>query len=138
MAYKHTHLPVGPYSPANPNAPLLLAAQTWYPPRLMALWRPDAADAELELVGLALDFCRTRLAEGSEAEWIAAREPAQETIVGRADPVPAGLVPPGEPEHRCRREIRGRGRRRQGWGHPPHRRATRPTSLQRLRLLQAR
>jgi poly-gamma-glutamate capsule biosynthesis protein CapA/YwtB (metallophosphatase superfamily) len=40
---------------------------------LMALWRPDVADAELELVGLALDFCRTRLAEGSEAGWIAAR-----------------------------------------------------------------
>jgi poly-gamma-glutamate synthesis protein (capsule biosynthesis protein) len=36
---------------------------------VMALWRPD----ELELVGLALDFCRTRLAEGPEADWIAAR-----------------------------------------------------------------
>jgi hypothetical protein len=39
VAYKHTHLPVGPYSPANLNAPLLLAAQMWYPPRLVALWR---------------------------------------------------------------------------------------------------
>jgi hypothetical protein len=36
---------------------------------VMALWRPG----ELELVGLALDFCHTRLAEGPEAEWIAAR-----------------------------------------------------------------
>ncbi|MGH2990906.1 MAG: CapA family protein [Solirubrobacterales bacterium] len=40
---------------------------------LMALWRPGDAGAELELVGLGLDFCRTRLAEGEEAEWIAAR-----------------------------------------------------------------
>ncbi|MGH2963349.1 MAG: CapA family protein, partial [Solirubrobacterales bacterium] len=40
---------------------------------LMALWRPGGAGAELELVGLGLDFCRTRLAEGEEAEWIAAR-----------------------------------------------------------------
>jgi poly-gamma-glutamate capsule biosynthesis protein CapA/YwtB (metallophosphatase superfamily) len=40
---------------------------------VMALWRPRDADRELELVGLALDFCHTRLAEGAEAEWIAAR-----------------------------------------------------------------
>jgi poly-gamma-glutamate capsule biosynthesis protein CapA/YwtB (metallophosphatase superfamily) len=40
---------------------------------VMALWRPGDADRELELVGLALDFCHTRLAEGAEAEWIAAR-----------------------------------------------------------------
>ena len=39
---------------------------------VMALWRPGA-ELELELVGLALDFCHTRLAEGAEAEWIAAR-----------------------------------------------------------------
>jgi hypothetical protein len=38
---------------------------------VMALWRPD--DAAVELVGLALDFCHTRLAEGEEAEWIASR-----------------------------------------------------------------
>jgi poly-gamma-glutamate capsule biosynthesis protein CapA/YwtB (metallophosphatase superfamily) len=40
---------------------------------VMALWRPGDPHAELELVGLTLDFCRTRLAEGSDAEWIAAR-----------------------------------------------------------------
>jgi poly-gamma-glutamate capsule biosynthesis protein CapA/YwtB (metallophosphatase superfamily) len=40
---------------------------------VMALWRPGDAERELELVGLALDFCHTRLAEGAEADWIAAR-----------------------------------------------------------------
>jgi poly-gamma-glutamate capsule biosynthesis protein CapA/YwtB (metallophosphatase superfamily) len=40
---------------------------------VMALWRPRDVDRELELIGLALDFCHTRLAEGAEAEWIAAR-----------------------------------------------------------------
>ena len=40
---------------------------------LMALWRPGAGEAELELVGLALDFCHTRLARGTEADWIPAR-----------------------------------------------------------------
>jgi poly-gamma-glutamate capsule biosynthesis protein CapA/YwtB (metallophosphatase superfamily) len=38
-----------------------------------AVWRPGAGDAELELLGLRLDFCRTRLAAGPDAEWIAAR-----------------------------------------------------------------
>ena len=38
---------------------------------VMALWRPG--EAELELVGLALDYCRTRLADREDAEWIAAR-----------------------------------------------------------------
>ena len=38
---------------------------------MMALWRPGVA--ELELVGLALDYCHTRLADGEDAEWIAAR-----------------------------------------------------------------
>jgi poly-gamma-glutamate capsule biosynthesis protein CapA/YwtB (metallophosphatase superfamily) len=40
---------------------------------VMALWRPRDPDRELELVGLALDFCHTRLAEGADADWIAAR-----------------------------------------------------------------
>ena len=40
---------------------------------LIALWRPGNPEAELELVGLALDFCHTRLAVGEEAEWIARR-----------------------------------------------------------------
>lgn len=38
---------------------------------LLAIWRPG--DPELELVGLALDHCRTRLAAGDEAEWISRR-----------------------------------------------------------------
>jgi poly-gamma-glutamate capsule biosynthesis protein CapA/YwtB (metallophosphatase superfamily) len=40
---------------------------------LLAIWRPGAGDDELELVGLKLDFCRTVLASGSDADWIAAR-----------------------------------------------------------------
>jgi poly-gamma-glutamate capsule biosynthesis protein CapA/YwtB (metallophosphatase superfamily) len=40
---------------------------------LMALWRPGGGDDELELVGLFLDFCRTELANGEDAEWIARR-----------------------------------------------------------------
>jgi poly-gamma-glutamate capsule biosynthesis protein CapA/YwtB (metallophosphatase superfamily) len=39
---------------------------------IVALWRPRS-DVELELVGLELDFCETRLAYGSAADWIAAR-----------------------------------------------------------------
>ncbi len=39
---------------------------------LLALWRPGASP-ELELVGLALDFCHTREAEGAEAGWIESR-----------------------------------------------------------------
>jgi poly-gamma-glutamate capsule biosynthesis protein CapA/YwtB (metallophosphatase superfamily) len=37
---------------------------------VLALWRPAG---ELELVGLHLDFCRTELAAGEDADWIAAR-----------------------------------------------------------------
>ena len=37
---------------------------------LLALWRPAG---DLELVGLYLDFCRTELAVGEDAEWIAER-----------------------------------------------------------------
>lgn len=40
---------------------------------ILALWRPGAGKAELELVGLRLDFCHTRLAEGADADWISAR-----------------------------------------------------------------
>lgn len=39
---------------------------------VLALWRPGA-DPDLELVGLRLDHCRTGLAEGEDADWIAAR-----------------------------------------------------------------
>jgi poly-gamma-glutamate capsule biosynthesis protein CapA/YwtB (metallophosphatase superfamily) len=40
---------------------------------LLALWRPGDGELELELVGLALDFCHTRLADGKDADWIAGR-----------------------------------------------------------------
>jgi hypothetical protein len=40
---------------------------------LLAIWTPDAGDEELELVGLRLDFCRTGLATGPDADWIAVR-----------------------------------------------------------------
>jgi poly-gamma-glutamate capsule biosynthesis protein CapA/YwtB (metallophosphatase superfamily) len=39
---------------------------------ILALWHPGT-DAVLELVGLELRFCETRLAYGSAADWIAAR-----------------------------------------------------------------
>jgi Bacterial capsule synthesis protein PGA_cap len=39
---------------------------------ILALWHPGT-DPELELVGLELGFCETRLAYGSTANWIAAR-----------------------------------------------------------------
>jgi poly-gamma-glutamate capsule biosynthesis protein CapA/YwtB (metallophosphatase superfamily) len=40
---------------------------------VLAIWRPGDPEAELELVGLQLDFCHTRIAEGEDAEWIAGR-----------------------------------------------------------------
>src|SRR5919204_4000278 len=40
---------------------------------LLAIWRPGAGPGELELVALRLDFCRTDLARGDDAGWIAAR-----------------------------------------------------------------
>jgi poly-gamma-glutamate capsule biosynthesis protein CapA/YwtB (metallophosphatase superfamily) len=40
---------------------------------VLAIWRPGDPEAELELVGLALDYCRTRLAVGDDADWIARR-----------------------------------------------------------------
>jgi poly-gamma-glutamate capsule biosynthesis protein CapA/YwtB (metallophosphatase superfamily) len=40
---------------------------------VLALWRPGNADGPLELVGLRLDYCRTGLAYGEDAEGIAAR-----------------------------------------------------------------
>jgi Bacterial capsule synthesis protein PGA_cap len=40
---------------------------------LLALWHVGVEEASLELVGLALDYCHTRLATGAEADWIASR-----------------------------------------------------------------
>jgi hypothetical protein len=40
---------------------------------VLALWTPSGPDSVLELVGMRLDFCRTRLAEAADAEWIASR-----------------------------------------------------------------
>jgi len=39
---------------------------------VFAIWRPHA-EQQLELVGLRLEYCRTRLADGLDADWIAAR-----------------------------------------------------------------
>jgi poly-gamma-glutamate capsule biosynthesis protein CapA/YwtB (metallophosphatase superfamily) len=39
---------------------------------VLAIWSPGGED-ELELVGLALDYCHTRLARGREADWIGDR-----------------------------------------------------------------
>jgi hypothetical protein len=40
---------------------------------LLAIWTPGAGDEQLELVGLKLEFCRTGLAAGPDADWIATR-----------------------------------------------------------------
>jgi poly-gamma-glutamate capsule biosynthesis protein CapA/YwtB (metallophosphatase superfamily) len=40
---------------------------------LLVLWRPGNPAAPVELVGLRLDYCRTDLAYGQDAEWIARR-----------------------------------------------------------------
>jgi poly-gamma-glutamate capsule biosynthesis protein CapA/YwtB (metallophosphatase superfamily) len=40
---------------------------------VLAIWRPGAEGAELELVGLKLEFCHTGLARELDADWIAAR-----------------------------------------------------------------
>ena len=39
---------------------------------VLARWRPHA-EPEVQLIGLRLGFCRTELAVGADAEWIAAR-----------------------------------------------------------------
>ena len=40
---------------------------------VLALWRPGQSEASIDLFGLRLDYCRTDLARGPDAEWIAAR-----------------------------------------------------------------
>jgi poly-gamma-glutamate synthesis protein (capsule biosynthesis protein) len=40
---------------------------------ILAIWRPGSASAQLELVGLRLEYARTALAVDADAEWIAAR-----------------------------------------------------------------
>ena len=39
---------------------------------VLAVWRPGSPDP-IELVGLRLDYCHTRLAAGADADWIARR-----------------------------------------------------------------
>jgi hypothetical protein len=39
---------------------------------VLAQWRPHA-EPEIEVIGLCLGFCRTELAVGADAKWIAAR-----------------------------------------------------------------
>lgn len=50
---------------------------------VLAIWRPGDPEVELELVGLYLDYCRTRLAIGDEARWIAER------LAGACEPLGA-------------------------------------------------
>ena len=56
---------------------------------LLAVWRPGQGADQLELVGLRLEYARTGLAAGADAEWIAARLEracgAQGTRVERED-----------------------------------------------------
>ncbi|MEK6328388.1 MAG: CapA family protein [Actinomycetota bacterium] len=53
---------------------------------VLAIWRPGDPELELELVGLALDHCLTRLAAGQDAEWIAQRlAPACEQLGTRVE-----------------------------------------------------
>jgi poly-gamma-glutamate synthesis protein (capsule biosynthesis protein) len=40
---------------------------------MMAIWRPGDPERDLELVGLELDFCLTRIAKGAAADWFARR-----------------------------------------------------------------
>lgn len=40
---------------------------------VLAIWSPGGGEAEVELVGLALEYAHTRLAAGREADWIAER-----------------------------------------------------------------
>jgi Bacterial capsule synthesis protein PGA_cap len=39
---------------------------------VFAIWRPRS-DPQLEVIGLRLEYCYTRLADGADADWIAAR-----------------------------------------------------------------
>jgi hypothetical protein len=39
---------------------------------LLEIWRPKA-DPQVEVVGLRLEYCHTRLAEGRDARWIVGR-----------------------------------------------------------------
>jgi hypothetical protein len=39
---------------------------------VLATWRPGG-NPEVELIGLRLGFCRTELAAGADADWIATR-----------------------------------------------------------------
>jgi poly-gamma-glutamate capsule biosynthesis protein CapA/YwtB (metallophosphatase superfamily) len=54
---------------------------------ILAIWRPgNDPVAELELVGLRLEFCRTEVARGADADWIAERlTSASEALGGRIE-----------------------------------------------------
>jgi poly-gamma-glutamate capsule biosynthesis protein CapA/YwtB (metallophosphatase superfamily) len=51
---------------------------------VLALWRPVDVERPIELVGLRLDYCRTGLARGGDAEWIATRVAAACASLGSA------------------------------------------------------
>jgi poly-gamma-glutamate capsule biosynthesis protein CapA/YwtB (metallophosphatase superfamily) len=64
---------------------------------VLVLWRPGSAEAALELVGLRLDYCRTDLAYGEDAEWIADR------LAGACPPLGSAVERVGEQRFRVRR-----------------------------------
>jgi Bacterial capsule synthesis protein PGA_cap len=72
---------------------------------VLAIWHPYA-EQQLELVGLRLQYCHTRLAEGSDADWIAARLERAcsrlRTVVTRAGEQRFTITPIREHEHRSR------------------------------------
>jgi hypothetical protein len=58
---------------------------------VLAIWRPGAGQDELELVALRLRFCHTELANGADADWIAARlDQACEELGSRAARIDEG------------------------------------------------
>jgi poly-gamma-glutamate synthesis protein (capsule biosynthesis protein) len=59
---------------------------------LLAIWQPGGEPA-LELAGLRIDHGRTRLAEGSDAEWVRDRLRAASAALGaRVEPAPGGRL----------------------------------------------
>ena len=70
---------------------------------VLAIWRPYA-EQQLELVGLRLEYCHTRLADGADADWIAGRLKRAcsrlGTAVARAAEQRFTLTPMPEQEHR--------------------------------------
>ena len=87
---------------------------------LMAIWRPGDPERELELVGLELEFCFTRVAEGPAADWIARRLDRACGELGTTRGAPVGWwVPHKEGGLMVRAPGRGRCRHAYADGHDP-------------------